>query len=50
MKDQSDLTIREESYLIRQYNINIFDKIIGQDKSKLQKQISYLLILTETTA
>ena len=44
-----------ERYSIKQYNIQIFDKLsfpkrIGQDKSKLQKQTSKLLILTETAA
>ena len=43
--------------IIRQYHIQIFDKIfffkytcIGQDKSKLQKQIRKLFILIETAA
>ena len=44
--------VKKECYLIRQYNIKHFNKMFKkiQDKSKLQKQIRKLLILTETVA
>ena len=46
--------VRKECYLMRQdnmiytFSINISFSSIGQDKSKLQKQISKLLILIAT--
>ena len=43
---------KKECYLIRQYDIKCFDKIylVGEDESKLQKQISKLFVLTEMAA
>ena len=53
---QTRLKVRNECYLIRQDNtiykfyIKIYFLSIGQDKSKLQKQIGKLLILIATAA
>ena len=44
--------VKKEHYLIRQdkFSIKLSFSSIGQDKSKLQKQISKILILIETAA
>ena len=50
------IRLKKECYLIRQdntiytFSITLYFSSIGQDKSKLQKQISKLLILIETAA
>ena len=49
-QERQQTRLKKEHYLMRrEHNVQIFDKLsfsnIGQDKSKLQKQISKLLIL-----
>ena len=42
------IKVKNEHYTIYNFLLKLFFSSIGQDKSKLQKQISKLLILTET--